>query len=64
MDDADRAQKEQEREMERRIAAARSAVASTPGPVECIKCGAINDRSAAGYAVCSDCVELTGAGDA
>lgn len=56
-DAADRAQDRIEQELADRIAAARQTTAEQSGPVNCLRCGGRNDRQAAGYAVCTGCVE-------
>ena len=56
-DAADRAQDRIEQELANRIEAARQTTAELSGPVNCLRCGGRNDRQAAGYAVCTDCVE-------
>ena len=57
-DNADTADKEAEYRLNLHIEAARRNVSALDGPIICAKCGDRNDRFKAGYAVCSDCVEV------
>lgn len=55
-DPLDRAQEREQELLEQAIETARSTPKHLAGERDCRKCGEPNDRAAAGYAVCSECV--------
>lgn len=57
VDDIDRVTDLAERELESCIRSARCELVRRHGPYVCVRCGELNDRRLAGYAICSDCEE-------
>lgn len=55
MDDVDKANEENEKELQNRIDAARSGEIHIEGEDECKRCKEPNDRKQSGYATCSGC---------
>ena len=61
---ADHAMDVEIHQRENAIEHARETSAQLDGPRRCVQCGMANDRSAAGFAVCSSCVAEGGMGGA